>query len=138
MTINVMIIAHEQVGTALIEAATKNLLGELPLPTTVVAVDFDGDPDQLITRLAQYANNLKQQQGLLILTDLFGSTPFNIAQALHHNDQVEVVSGLNLPMLIRVMNYPDLDLKCLAQKAISGGKDGVIQCAIENVMGSHA
>ncbi len=72
---------------------------------------------------------MNKSQGFLILTDLFGSTPSNIAsrlQQFQESDKIRIVAGLNLPMLIRVMNYPHLALDELTQKAVSGGKDGVI------------
>lgn len=127
MTVNVLLITHEEIGTALLHAVTT-ALGELPLSTTVVTVNYDTDPEQLIPRLESLVNGIDRQQGLLILTDLFGSTPSNIASRLQNHDNVRVVAGLNLPMLVRVMNYPKLGLTELAQKALSGGKDGIVDC----------
>lgn len=127
MTVNVLLITHEEIGTALLHAVTT-ALGELPLSTTVVTVNYDTDPEQLIPRLESLVNGIDRQQGLLILTDLFGSTPSNIASRLQNHDNVRVVAGLNLPMLVRVMNYPKLGLTELAQKALSGGKDGIVEC----------
>ena len=112
---------HEAVGTALLQAAQK-ALGTLPPPTTVITVAYETDPDQ-------------PTKGLLILTDLYGATPSNIAEKLQHpvcqHQFVRIVSGLNLPMLIRVMNYAELPLDLLVEKAISGGKDGVINCSAQ-------
>jgi len=62
---------------------------------------------------------------VLVLTDLYGSTPSNIAQKLIAQRNVHVVSGLNLSMLIRILNYPQLPLLELSEKAVSGGKDGI-------------
>ena len=67
----------------------------------------------------------------MVLTDLFGATPSNIASKLQkkqEKDEICIVTGLNLPMLIRVMNYATLTLGELREKAVSGGKDGVICC----------
>jgi len=64
--------------------------------------------------------------GVLILTDMFGSTPSNIAKNFCDDKQVRVVSGINLSMLLNIFNYPKLSLRKLALKAIEGGKDGVI------------
>lgn len=127
MTVSVLLITHEEVGTALLSAAST-ALGELPLPTTVVTVNYDTDPELLLPKLQQLAANIEHGQGLLILTDLYGSTPSNIASSLKCNNRIRVIAGLNLPMLIRVMNYPQLEIKDLAQKALSGGKDGVVNC----------
>ena len=131
MTVSVLIITHEEIGSALLNAATSTL-GELPLPTTVVTVDYTTDPEQLIPRLQRVAQNVEHGQGLLILTDLYGSTPSNIAQALNNNRRIRVISGLNLPMLIRIMNYSTLDVHALADKALSGGRDGVRACEMQH------
>jgi PTS system ascorbate-specific IIA component len=69
--------------------------------------------------------SLNEGQGVLILTDLFGSTPCNIACKLMHDYRVRVVCGANLPMLIKIMNYPSADLETLANKAIAGGVQGI-------------
>ncbi len=130
MSVSILLITHEEVGNALLHAATT-ALGELPLPTTVITVNYNADPDSLVPKLQRLANNIERGHGLLILTDLYGSTPSNIAANLKCNKHVRIIAGLNLPMLIRVMNYPSLDLSALAQKALSGGRDGVMNC-IEN------
>ncbi|MBN2690095.1 MAG: PTS fructose transporter subunit IIA [Gammaproteobacteria bacterium] len=124
MSVTVIIISHEDIGAALIQTATK-AFEELPLPTTVVNVGNDDNPEDLIDKLRMLLQKICTDAGVLILTDLYGSTPSNIAKALQGTN-TRMVSGLNLPMLIRVMNYPDLSLDELAEKAISGGKDGVI------------
>ena len=131
MPVNVLLITHQEVGTALLQAAT-NTLGELPLATTVISVNEDTDPETLLPRLQQFASQIDRGQGLLILTDLYGSTPSNIAASLQEPANIRVIAGLNLPMLIRVMNYANLALPELAQKALSGGKDGIINCTKES------
>lgn len=129
MTVNVLLITHEEIGSALVHAATK-ALGTLPLPTTVITVNYDSEPEALIPKLRKLvAAAIANGQGLLVLTDLFGSTPSNIAASLQSNHQIKVITGLNLPMLIRVMNYAHLELPDLAEKAFSGGKDGIIDCS---------
>lgn len=128
MTVSILLITHDEVGNALVNTAT-NTLGELPLPTTVVTINHATDPEELLPKLERMATNIEHGQGLLILTDLYGSTPSNIATHLQKNSRVRVVAGLNLPMLIRVMNYPQLDVYALAEKALSGGKDGVVNCS---------
>jgi len=127
--VNVLIITHEEIGSALLHAA-ETALGELPLPTTVITVNYRTDPEALILKLKNLIAKVDKDQGILVLTDLFGSTPSNIAANLQSCSRpIRVVAGLNLPMLIRVMNYACLDLNTLAEKAISGGKDGVINCS---------
>ena len=131
MTISVLIISHEEIGNALIQTASK-AFEELPLPTTVVNVDPNTDPEVLLPKLKRLIKNIGNPTGVLILTDLFGSTPDNIAKALQNGINARIVSGLNLPMLIKVMNYPNLTLDELAEKAIIGGREGVRSDATEN------
>ena len=69
---------------------------------------------------------LDSGKGVLVLTDMFGSTPSNIAKEFCNNEAVNVVSGINLSMLLNIFNYPKLSLKVLTKKAIDGGKDGVM------------
>ncbi|MDF2868314.1 MAG: system fructose subfamily component, partial [Gammaproteobacteria bacterium] len=126
-TVSLLLITHDEIGSALLNAVT-NTLGYLPIPTQVVSIDYKTDPEQLIPQLQKIVHDVTSQHSLLILTDLFGSTPSNIAQALQDFTHVRVVAGLNLPMLIRVMNYPKLPLEALVEKALSGGKDGVCCC----------
>ena len=71
-------------------------------------------------------NALDKGDGVLILTDMYGSTPSNIAHRLSQPGKVMVVTGLNLPMMIKVMNYPNLNLTELVDVAVEGGKNGVL------------
>jgi PTS system ascorbate-specific IIA component len=59
---------------------------------------------------------------------MYGSTPSNIANRLMKRPEVSVISGISLPMLIRVMNYPKLSLPELINKALTGGHDGILLC----------
>ena len=70
--------------------------------------------------------------GVLVLTDLYGATPCNIASSLLKHPDVRLISGVNLAMVLRILNYSTLSLDEMAAKAIEGGKDGVILCAEEN------
>jgi PTS system ascorbate-specific IIA component len=91
----------------------------------------ESDPDAMREQAASLIREVDRGDGVLVLTDLFGSTPSNIATALQHNHKVISVAGINLPMLLRVMNYPKLGLRELAEKALSGGRDGVLHCVDE-------
>ena len=75
---------------------------------------------------------LDQGDGVIVLTDMFGSTPSNIATALKRdNEHVTVIAGVNLPMLVRLMNYPRLGMVQLKDKALSGGREGIFSCGPE-------
>lgn len=123
--VGLLIITHNNVGGALFDAAIS-VLGSCPLPFEILPVSQNCDPEERIEKAQSYLKKLNQSDGVLVITDMFGSTPSNIATKLA-SDNVTIVTGLNLPMLIRVMNYPDLSLAKLAKKAVSGGQTGVIE-----------
>ncbi len=127
MKVGLLIIAHHPLGDAVLQTAVETL-GRAPMPVRVLPVSRDEDRDRSMQRARELAAELDQDDGLLVLTDIYGSTPSNIACSLQENSGVRVVAGLNLPMLIRVFNYADLDLDSLAEKALSGGHDGVLAC----------
>jgi mannose PTS system EIIA component len=126
MNVAVLIITHREIGHALVNALKTTYGDDLPLPLETVEIPSDADPDKLLPQLKRTIKKLDQGKGVLVLTDLFGSTPSNIACELQKVTFIRIVTGLNLPMLIRVMNYPNLTLKELAEKAMKGGQAGII------------
>jgi len=130
MKIKILLITHENIGAALLKTA-KRTFGQLPLTTTVVAVQYNSDPKDVIEKLKLIVAETYSREGILILTDMYGSTPCNIALALREYKHIHVVSGLNLPMLVKVLNYAHLPLHKLVHKAIQGGRDGVVSCTRE-------
>ena len=125
MSVGVLLLTHEAMGAALISAA-RHVLGKLPLPIDVIEVDAGADPDSTLTHAAAHARGLDDGAGVLVLTDLYGATPCNVAQRLPSLGlTTHCVSGLNLPMLLRVLNYPEQSLDELAQTAAIGGRGGI-------------
>ncbi len=129
MSVGLLIITHGDIGRSLLDTAVV-VMGCCPLQVETLGVPMASDPDQQLDRAQNYLQQLEQGDGVLILTDLYGSTPSNIACKLC-NHKVTVVTGLNLPMLIRVLNYPNLTLAELAERAVHGGREGVISYAPE-------
>jgi PTS system ascorbate-specific IIA component len=127
MSVGLLLITHNGIGTELLYTATR-MLGECPLAAKAMAVSEQDDPDKLRTEALHCVRALDEGAGVLVLTDLFGSTPSNVAAFLCANANVCVLSGVNLPMLVRVLNYHGLGLAELAGKALSGGHDGVFRC----------
>jgi PTS system ascorbate-specific IIA component len=127
MTVGLLIVTHDQLGGALLRTAGR-MFGEMPLPTRVLPVTIDASPDTLLDEARGMADDINEGDGVLVFTDMYGSTPSNIAFGLMRPGKVHVVSGVNLPMLIRTLNYPGLDLTALTQKAISGGREGIFCC----------
>ena len=125
MSVGLLIISHDGIGAALLGTATF-MLNDCPLQTRLLTASRDCNPDELIADAIEEIKALDSGNGVLILTDLYGSTPSNIAKTLSSQAHVRTVSGMNLSMLIRILNYPGLDLDQLAEKAVSGGKDGIV------------
>ncbi len=126
MKVGVLLLTHAPLGTALLTVA-RQILGALP--ARVEAVEFDHAPSAAETRAraGRCLIELDQGDGVLILTDLIGATPTNIAATLgDHGVVCRWIAGVNLPMLLRVINYPDLALGDLCNVAESGAHAGVV------------
>lgn len=130
MSVGLILVTHNSIGEHLL-ATARSMLGRLPLETAALAVSQADTTDELIQRLRALYQGLHSPDGVLVLTDMYGSTPSNIANTLLSQGNVQVVAGVNLPMLIRILNYPTLSLPELADKAISGGHDGILRCEDE-------
>ncbi len=109
MSVGLLIISHDGIGPALLGTA-KLMLNDFPLRTKLLTASKDCDPVELMSSAIELIAELDDKEGVLVLTDLYGSTPTNIAQKLMNKNNIYVVTGLNLSMLIRVFNYPQLDL----------------------------
>lgn len=131
MSIGLLLITHNNIGAELLGTATV-MLGRCPLEAEMLAITADCDPEQQCRRAQEIIERLDQEDGVLILTDMYGSTPSNIACAMQEKNHVEVVAGINLPMLVRVLNYPNLDLSASAEKAKNGGHTGIMPCQPRN------
>jgi PTS system ascorbate-specific IIA component len=127
MTVGILIVAHSKLGHLLIETMT-DLLGEPPLPIDVLEVRRVQATDVLLRQGERMIERLDSGDGVLLLTDAYGSTPSNIANKLAERGNVRVITGINLPMLMRIYNYPAQDLATLAQTALDGGQRGIVLC----------
>lgn len=126
--IAVLLVTHGRMGHDLVETVT-NMLGELTLSTGAIEVHRDDDPDERIRTAKTRADELESGDGVLLLTDAFGSTPSNVAnQAAANSNQRRVVTGVNLPMLVRIYNYPKLSLEAMAASAVEAGQQGIMSC----------
>lgn len=127
MAVSILTITHTNIGQEFLNAA-ESMLSELPLACKSLSVSDTCDPEEVLNNALTICKELDQGDGILVLTDIFGSTPSNICNKLSNIENTSVIAGLNLPMLIRVMNYPDLSLPELVDKALSGAHDGIINC----------
>jgi len=129
MSAALLIITHNGIGQALIDTATS-MLGEnasqvscLSIPANLKPQDLGYYADQTRDSMIELNNG----DGVLILTDIYGATPSNLASYFGSEENVEIVSGLNLPMLVRVLNYRQQPLQKLAAIAVEGGHKGIQQ-----------
>ncbi|RKZ42909.1 MAG: PTS fructose transporter subunit IIA [Gammaproteobacteria bacterium] len=125
MSVGILLITHDDIGSSLLVSLQK-MLGALPLPVRVLPIRHEDEPLAFCYHAESLCQTLNEGHGVLVLTDLFGATPCNIACSLIHHHRVRVVAGINLPMLIKIMNYPLADLDTLASKALSGSCQGVL------------
>ena len=123
--IGILIIAHGGLGESLVHCVT-HVLGKQPPQLAHFAVGTNDDPTDLLPQAQQTVNALNTGSGVLILSDMYGASPCNLVAKLLVSGLVEGVAGVNLPMLVRVLNYRDKPIKICLEKAISGGRDGVV------------
>lgn len=127
MNVGLLLVTHGRLGHFLLETL-HNLIGDLPLSAEVLEVRRVQDPEVLLRQGRRVIERLNQGAGVLILTDAFGSTPSNIATQLYEPGKTRVLAGVNLPMLVRIFNYPRQSLEEMAQSAIEGGQRGIMLC----------
>ena len=125
MNVALLLVTHNNIGSDML-AVARSILSDQTNNTTCVEVPLDADIDDMKQKIADALTKLATDEGVLILTDSYGSTPCNIASSFLDGKSWKLVSGLNLPMLIRVMNYRVRPLDELEDIAIDGGKNGII------------
>lgn len=126
MAIGILLVTHEGIGTALL-AVAQRLLTPLPLHVEVLEVPFDAEPDNVLPLASAALRRADSGDGVLLMTDLYGASPSNLAaRAAQLGTPVRRVSAVNLPMLLRVMNYAELGLDEMPAIAVAGGRNGVL------------
>ena len=123
--IGILLVSHGAFGEALIHCAS-HVLGKRPLYLRQLGVTIHDDPDAILPVAEDLIRFLDQGAGVLVLTDIYGATPSNIASRILKPGKVEGIAGVNLPMLIRALTYRDEPLATVVEKARSGGVDGVV------------
>jgi mannose PTS system EIIA component len=98
--IGVVVVTHGQLATELVNAA-ETIVGDLPR-FAAVSIGWHEDTADAREDIAQAVARVDQGQGVLILTDMFGGTPCNLAMTFLARDNVEVITGVNVPMLIKL------------------------------------
>jgi len=124
--IGILIITHGTLGESLIHCAS-HVLNKRPPRLKQLGVTAQDDPTLLLPQARNLVRELDDGSGVLILSDMYGGTPSNLASKLVMPGKIEAVAGVSLPMVIRVLTYRDRDLQTIVTKAISGGCEGVIR-----------
>ncbi|MGD2056172.1 MAG: PTS sugar transporter subunit IIA [Gammaproteobacteria bacterium] len=132
MNVGLLLITHNRLGTQLLQTA-MSILGETPINIAAIDVPGDCNPEEVLQQATATCEQLDQGGGVLILTDLYGSTPSNIAARLLDDHNVVIISGANVPMLIRILNYPSCTLEELGNRALTGAREGVVITASQPV-----
>jgi PTS system ascorbate-specific IIA component len=127
--IGILIITHGTLGESLIHCAS-HVLNKRPPRLKQLGVTAQDDPTLLGPQARAMVQELDDGSGVLILSDMYGGTPSNMASKLVKPGKVEAVAGVSLPMLIRVLTYRDRDLQTIVTKAISGGCEGVVRVPV--------
>ncbi len=120
----IFIIAHAPLASALI-ACLSHIYGALPARTGALDITPEHESSQWLEIARIELLRLIDANGALVLTDLFGATPSNIAVQLAAIPQVRVLAGVNLPMLVRAVNYRAEPLASLADKTLAGGVNSI-------------
>jgi len=134
--IGILIIAHGTLGESLIHCAS-HVLGKRPEQLRQIGVGVRDDPADLLPLAQQMVKELDQGQGVLVLSDIYGATPCNLASKLLVPGRVEGVAGVNLPMLVRALTYRDEPLEHMLEKAVAGGCGGVLHFTPETARNTH-
>jgi PTS system ascorbate-specific IIA component len=124
--VGIVIVAHNGLGDSLVDCV-RHVMGSVPSHLKVLSVLASDDPLQKEAEGRQLIKQLDTGKGVLILCDVFGATPSNIAQRLYEPGRVEGVAGVNLPMLLRVVVCSrDKPLLEMAQRALDGGRECIV------------
>lgn len=124
--IGIFLITHGTLGEALIQCAC-HVLNKRPPAIAQLGVSSQDDPLDLLPVARDMLAWTDRGHGVIVLTDVFGATPANLAIKLLQSGRIEGVAGVSLPMLLRVLTHRDKDMDTLVHRAVSGGCDGVIQ-----------
>ncbi len=125
MSVSILIISHEGVGSALLKVA-RDILGDVATKISVCEILHSGTYETHLQSARHSYADLNCDDGILVLTDLFGSTPSNIASRFC-SQGVRVVSGMNLPMLLKALNASQLPLDTLAEAVAERAHQGILE-----------
>ena len=123
--IGIFLLTHATYGESLIQCAC-HVLNKRPPQIVQLGMAAQDDPLDALPLAREMLKLVDSGRGAVILTDIYGATPSNLAMKLLEPGRVEGIAGVNLPMLLRAIAYRDKDMETLLTRAVSGGRDGVL------------
>jgi len=123
--IGILLITHGSLGESLIQCAC-HVLNRRPPQLLQLGVSGQDDPLDTLPLARQLLDMVDTGDGVLILSDIVGATPANIAAKLLEPGRIEGVAGVNLPMLLRTITYRERNMEILVKKAVAGACEGVV------------
>lgn len=122
--IGVVVVTHGHLATELLNAA-ETIVGDLPR-FTALSIGWHEDVRDAREEIARAIERVQGDSGVLVLTDMFGGTPTNLGLTFLEHGRVEVISGVNLPMLIKVASMTDrVDLLEVARELREHGRNAI-------------
>ena len=122
--IGVVVVTHGQLATELVNAA-EMIVGDLP-QFTAVSIGWHDDVNDAREDIAQAIERVRGEEGVLLLTDMFGGTPSNLGMTFLEGDRLEVITGVNLPMLIKLASLSrSSDLLAVAKEMRDHGRNAI-------------
>ena len=122
--IGILIISHDNLGASLIRCV-NHIMGQETEQLAYLSITIQDDPDVTLPKALELVKQLDHGDGVLILSDICGATPCNIASRLVRPGRVECLAGVNVPMLVRALTYRNEPLSTVVEKALSGGREGI-------------
>jgi PTS system mannose-specific IIA component len=123
--IGILIVSHRQLGSALIDCV-EFIMGERPEALDAVSIDLRENAADLRKKIETGIKDVNSEEGVLILTDMFGGTPSNLSYSFLEEGRIEVISGVNLPILIKAVSLrKEKELFELAEHLEGFGKKSI-------------
>lgn len=123
--IGLFLVTHTTYGESLIQCAC-HVLNRRPPQIAQLGIALQDDPLDVMPLARDMIKLVDSGEGVLIMSDIYGATPANIAMKLLEPGRIEGIAGVNLPMLLRALTYRDKGMETLVSRATSGGRDGIV------------
>ena len=124
--IGILVVTHGRLASELVTAA-EMIVGEIP-NVMAVSIGWHDHPDEAQEEIRSAIERVEGGQGTVVLTDMFGGTPSNLSLAFLEEGRVEVITGVNLPMLIKLVSLREgeqIDLGAAARQISAQGKESI-------------